>query len=273
MAAQKPHHERIADPLFRRAVDLLDAGDAGTLREHLREHPSLVHERVTFDEDSYFTRPSLLEFAAENPVRNDRLPPNIVEIAETIIDAGATPDAITSTLTLVASGRVARECGVQVPLIALLSSRGANVDEALLPALAHGEFEAVEALLRHGATLDLVAVAGLGRLDEARRALASADALSRHRALALAAQHGHGEIVALLLDAGEDPNRYNPTGCHAHSTPLHQAALAGHMDVVRTLVEHGARTDLRDTLFNGTPLGWAEHGKQDAVAGYLRSVS
>jgi hypothetical protein len=96
--------------------------------------------------------------------------------------------------------------------------------------------------------------------------------LSRHRALALAAQHGRAEVGALLLEAGEDPNRYNPPGCHAHSTPLHQAALAGHTEVVRMLVEHGARTDLRDTLFNGTPLGWAEHGKQDAVAAYLRGV-
>jgi ankyrin repeat protein len=39
--------------------------------------------------------------------------------------------------------------------------------------------------------------------------LPSTDAEVRHRALSLAAQHGHAEIVRLLLDAGEDPNRYN----------------------------------------------------------------
>ena len=63
----------------------------------------------------------------------------------------------------------------------------------------------------------------------------------RHRALALAAQLGHVEIVRLLLDAGEDPDRYNPADSHAHTTPLHQAALAGHDAVVRLLVERGAR--------------------------------
>ena len=44
----------------------------------------------------------------------------------------------------------------------------------------------------------------------------------------------------MLLNAGEDPSRYNPVGCHAHSTPLHQAALAGHIGVVRLLVQRGA---------------------------------
>jgi hypothetical protein len=54
-----------------------------------------------------------------------------------------------------------------------------------------------------------------------------ADAEGRHIALALACQHGKIEVVRLLPDAAEDPNRYNPVGFHAHSTPLHQAALAG----------------------------------------------
>lgn len=269
---QKPHHERIDDPLFRRAVDLIDDGDSAVLGELLREQPALVHQRVTFEGENYFTHPYLLEFVAENPIRNDSLPPNIAEVAETIIAAGAPRRAITSTLTLVCSGRVARECGAQLPMIDLLCSHGADVNEAMLPALAHDESAAAEALIRHGATVDIVVAAALGRTSVVRAALPSAEAISRHRALALAAQRGHAEIVALLLDAGEDPNRYNPAGCHAHSTPLHQAAGGGHLEVVRTLVEHGARVNLRDTLFNGTPLGWAEYGGRGEVAEYLRGV-
>ena len=73
-----------------------------------------------------------------------------------------------------------------------------------------------------------------------------------------------------LLDAGEDPNRYNPQGTHAHATPLHQAAFRGHTDVVRLLVERGARTDIRDTIHKGTPLDWALHGGREQVAAYLR---
>jgi hypothetical protein len=267
----RPHHERIEDPAFRQAVELLDSGDAEGLHRHLSGHPGLVHQRVRF-EGNYFQNPALLEFVAENPIRHGRLPENIVEIARIILDAGARTDrsALDLTLGLVCSGRVPRECGVQIPLIDLLLDHGADPDRAMLPALTHGEFTAVDALLRRGATLDLTAAAATGRLAEAQRSLPSAMPEERHRALALAAQHGHAAIARLLLEAGEDPDRYNPEGCHAHSTPLHQAALAGHEEVVRLLVERGARLDIKDTLFQGTPLGWAEHGGHAGIAEYLR---
>jgi len=268
----RPLHERIEDPAFRRAVDLLDAGDVDGLGDHLRSRPGLVRARVQFEGGNYFREPTLLEFVAENPVRHDRLPPNIVEVARTILDAGAHEDrkAIDSTLGLVCSGRVPREQGVQVPLIDLLCDHGADPDAAMLPALGHGEFEAASALLRRGARIDLVVAAATGRLEDARRTLPAADSEDRHRALARAAQHGHATVVSLLLDAGEDPSRYNPAGCHAHSTPLHQAALAGHLEVVRLLVERGARLDLRDIYHAGTPLDWAVYAGQHEIAEHLR---
>jgi ankyrin repeat protein len=100
--------------------------------------------------------------------------------------------------------------------------------------------------------------------------LPAADGPSKHIALALAAQHGHTDVVRLLLDAGEDPSRYNPEGHHAHATPLHQAVWSGHLEVVRLLVERGARLDARDKIYQSTPLGWALHGEQTAIAEYLR---
>ena len=112
-------------------------------------------------------------------------------------------------------------------------------------------------------------------MDDAARLLPSADGEARHRALSLAAQHGHSEVVRLLLDAGEDPNRYNLEGNHAHSTPLHQAVLTGSEAVVRLLVERGARLDIRDTIWQGTPLGWALYGggtAQAEMAECLRSL-
>ena len=105
--------------------------------------------------------------------------------------------------------------------------------------------------------------------------LPSADAAERHRALSLASQQGHAEAVRLLLDAGERPDRYNPESNHPHCTPLHQAVLGGHERVVRLLVERGARLDVRDTIWDGTPLGWALHGGGKAharMADYLRSL-
>lgn len=203
------HHERIQDVAFRRAVELLDDGDVDGLRDHLQRHPGIVHQHVVFEGGNYFREPTLLEFVAENPVRYDSLPPNIVEVARAILDAGARTDqqAIDMTLSLVCSGRVSRECGVQVPLIDLLCAYGAEPGGAMQPALAHGEWEAVDALIRRGAHIDLVAAAATGQMKAASESLPSADGDERHLALALAAQHGHADIVGLLLDAGEDPNR------------------------------------------------------------------
>ena len=114
--------------------------------------------------------------------------------------------------------------------------------------------------------------AATGRLGEAQQMLPHADADSRHRALALSVQHNHLGTARLLLEAGEDPNRYNPVGCHSHSTPLHQAALAGHTEIVRLLMEHGASTDMRDIHFDATAIGWAEHGGHQAIADYLQEL-
>ncbi len=268
-----PHHERIEDSVFRRAVDLLDAGDVEGLRAHLKEHSNLVHQHVTFEGGNYFRNPTLLDFVAENPIRRGTLPANIVQVAKMILDAGAKEDrsALNETLGLVCSGRVPRECQVQVPLIDLLCRRGADPNSAMQAALPHGEFEAVDALIRNGARIDLLVAAGLGRVEDFRRLLAAANPDTRHRALALASQLGQTEIVGLLLDAGEDPNRYNPVGFHGHSTPLHQAAAGGHGQVVRLLVERGARLDAKDTLWQGTPAGWARHEGKTEIEEYLRA--
>lgn len=268
-----PECKRITDRQFRQAVDLLDDGDVEGLRRLLADVPRLATQRVEFEGGNYFRQPSLLEFVAENPVRHDGLPPNIVEIARAILDAGARsdPQSVQSTLNLVSSGRVVRECGVQSALVDLLCDYGADPDAAIGAALGHGEFEAVDALIARGARVDLRVAAATGRIEEARRTAANASTQDRHLAFAWAAQFGHVAIVKLLLDLGEDPNRFNPQGAHSHSTPLHQAALAGHADTVRLLVQHGARLDIKDVLWNGTPADWADHGRHPEIAAYLRA--
>jgi hypothetical protein len=266
-----PHHERIEDAALRRAVDLLDSGDTEGLRLHLKEHPNLTHQHALFEGGNYFQTPTLLEFISENPVRNGTLPDNIVEIAKVIISAGVERSTLTDTLGLVSTGRVPRERHVQIPLIDLLCDHGANPDSALHAAAHHGEHQAVDALIKRGAHLDLPVAAALGRTEDFRSLFPPADTHVRHLALALASQFGHIEIVTLLLDAGEDPNRYNPPGSHSHSTPLHQAAYAGHESLVRLLVERGARLDIKDVLWQGTPAVWAYHGGQPELEAYLRT--
>ena len=265
-----PHHERIEDATFRRAVELLDVGDVAGLRTHLNQHPNLVHQHVAFEGGNYFRHPTLLEFVAENPVRHGTLPDNIVGVAKVILDAGIEQSTLNETLMLVSTGSVPRECGMQLPLIDLLCDHGADPNSALHATALHGELEAVNALIKRGARIDLPAAAALGRLEEARRLLPDTNNEDRPLALALAAQFGHIEIVRLLLDAGENPNRYNPVGGHSHATPLHQAAGAGHNELVRLLVERGARLDLKDILWRATPADWARHAGKTEIEAYLR---
>jgi len=65
------------------------------------------------------------------------------------------------------------------------------------------------------------------------------------------------------------------------ATPLHQAVYGGNFERVRSLVEAGADMTVRDELYNGTALDWAESGgRQDWAEGrghqqiiaYLKSV-
>jgi hypothetical protein len=271
----QPAHLRIEDPLFREAVDRLDAGDAAGLRRLLQRNPSLATQRLHLEGMNYFHDPTLLEFVAENPTRNGRLPANAPELAQIVIDAGAKHDrrTLTDTLALVASSAVAHESGMQPALIRVLSSAGADANDALLAPLIYGQFEAVEELLRNGAKLDLPVAAATGRLREAIDLLATATELERQRALSLATQFGHLDIVRLLIEAGTDPNRFSPPRMHSHGTPLHQAALNGNLKLTKYLVEHGARTDIQDVLHDATPLEWARYAGHDDVVDYLMEVT
>lgn len=278
---------------FESAVEAVVDGDLPALQTRLRDHPELIRARSTrrTPHDPPVHAATLLHYVAANGVEGHRqkTPKNAIEIARTLLEAGAEVDATAgmyggqyATMSMLVSSAHPAIAGLQAPLAELLLDFGAAIEgcgseqwkSPLMTALAFGYLDTAEALLRRGAQIpSLAAAAGLGRTADAIRLLPAADAPDRHRALALSAQLGRVEIVRLLLDAGEDPNRYNPDGNHGHSTPLHQAAFAGHEDVVHLLVERGAKLDIKDTVWHGTPLGWALHsGKptQLAIAAYLR---
>jgi len=269
---KKPRHEIIEDAVFRRAVDLLDAGDAAGLRELLNRSKRLVHQRVEFEGWNYFRNPTLLEFVAENPIRHGSLPKNIVEVTRVILDAGPNQSSRDTTLALAATGSVALESGATVPLIELLCEYGADPNDAIHAAALHGSLLAVRALLQQGARLTLPVAAALNGIEEVRLLLNSATTAERHLALVIASQIGWTDVVRMLLDAGEDPNRYNPIGGHSHTTPLHQAALIGSEALVRLLLEHGANPNVRDLMWEGTPADWARHEGHAEVEAYLRGL-
>ena len=154
----------------------------------------------------------------------------------------------------------------------MLCEYGADPNAGMLDALMYGEFDAVYALLAHGARVSVIAAAALGRTDDVRKLAPIADDNERRIALAVAVQHGRTEAVRALLEAGADAPGFTPPPGHSHATPLHQAALYGHEEIVQLLLRYGARLDVRDVLFDGTPADWAQHGGFPELASSLRSA-
>ena len=152
-------------------------------------------------------------------------------------------------------GRTALEWALRsgsTELAALLADAGArppaDLDpvDALLAAALAGDADAVRS-----ADPQLLADA------RRRRPLAVAEAVELRRP----------EAIRLLVAAG-----FSVDG-DGRTTPLHQAAYEGDLELARLLVELGADVDREDPTFHSTPVGWAEHAHADAVADYLRSVS
>jgi peptide-methionine (S)-S-oxide reductase len=262
------NNPEISDARFREAVSAIDAGDVSTLEGLLAAHPKLVGERLEHPGDwlrsivgdalnGYFRQPYLLWFVAENPIRNDKLPGNIAQVTHAIIQAAQREDVkslkeqLSYTLALVCTGRVPRECGVQIELIDVLIDAGATPGQGH-GALAHGNPAAAERLIERGGKLTLATAVCLERRDDITRLVREATAGDRQDALALAAMNGKAQALAMLIGLGVDVNAY-----HGHGTSLHHAVSSGCLDAVMALVEAGADLGMPDKVYHGTPLGWA----------------
>lgn len=86
-------------------------------------------------------------------------------------------------------------------------------------------------------------------------------------ALHVAALKGHRNIAKILLDNKADPQAADWNGY----TPLHFAAKNGHQAIVELLLANGANVDARSSNTGMTPLLWAAwEGKNDVVMTLLK---
>jgi len=259
----------IDDPLFQEAVSAINAGDVSALERLLEAHPRLVCERLDSGE-GYFRRPYLLWFVAENPVRNGKLPGNIAQVARAIIGAAkregaeSVQEQLDDALGLVVTGRVPRECGVQLELIDLLIEAGAT------PGAGHGalfqrEVAAYERLLDRGARLTLAGAICTGREADVARRASTATAADRQIALRAAALYGKAGALGMLIGLGVDLNAHS-SEFGPHATALHHAVSSGSLDAVKVLARAGADPGTRDRVHQGTPLDWAEYYERTQAA-------
>jgi hypothetical protein len=297
----------LLDDLFREAVSAIDAGDLATLERLLAAHPQLVrdrlaspgawlHNKVGGALDGFFRQPYLLWFVAEDPVRNGKLPGNIAEVAATIIAAAkragveSLQQQLDYALRLVCWSWIASQCGVQIGLIDVLIDAGASTDGRAVyesrfgshsdSAIYNGNFAAAEHLIKRGAPLTLTTALCLERWADVERLAPAATREEKQGAFIQAALGGKAEALRRMLDLGVDPTTIS-TRNQSHGTALHHAASSGSLEAVKVLVEAGADLNRRDTIYGGTPLGWAEYARQQQkeessmtryreIAAYLR---
>jgi peptide-methionine (S)-S-oxide reductase len=293
--------------LFREAVSAIDAGDIVRLecllaaqpwlaRDRLDARGAWLREQVGNAVDGFFQRPYLLWFVAEDPVRNGKLPANIAAVAHAIIAAAQREgvpnlaEQLDYALRLVCWSWIARECGVQIDLIDVLIDAGASVDGQGVyegrfgthadSAIYNGNFAAAEHLLERGAQLTLTTALCLGRWADAERLAGSATRDEKQDAFVQAALNGNAEALRRMLALGVEPTTVSVRN-QSHGTALHHAVWSGSLEAVKVLVEAGADLARRDTIYDGTPLGWAMYGESQAnenarakqytqIAAYLR---
>jgi ankyrin repeat protein len=90
-------------------------------------------------------------------------------------------------------------------------------------------------------------------------------------ALHLMAKRNDAMAMTWLLEHGAEPNaRWGHW--NAEVTPLHLAAMQGHVEIVRLLVRAGADPSIRDTAHDSDPLGWARFLKRSDVVRLLENA-
>lgn len=270
------NEDETLNALFQQAVAAIDVGDMPTLEHLLATHPELVQKRLETPGDwvrssvgsaldGFFQRPYLLWFVAEDPVRTGKLPANIAQVTQAILQAlqrepvENPQEQLDYALQLVCFSWIARECGVQNELIDVLTDAGANTQGCPDNALVNGNVAAAEHLVKRGAPPSLTVALCLKDWEKAEALAVSASPDEKQRALVQAALHGNAEAVARALALGADVNAHS-ADLYSHASPLHHAVSAGSLETVQVLIDAGADLHAKDTAYQGTPVGWANHG-------------
>jgi ankyrin repeat protein len=267
------------DVEFETAADAVVDGDVPKLRAMLTANPALIRARSSRDHGA-----TLLHYTASNGHEGfrQRTPPNAVDVATLLLDAGAEVDALahmyyvqTTTMDMLVSSTPPHDAGLQVALVHRLVDYGAAVNgvednsSPLMTALAFGFPRSAEALAMRGARIDnIITAASLGDVDivtalvddsghlrpDAKLAnvhwpkLPRDPAVHLAYAVAWAASFGRTEVVRVLLRKG-----VSAESADNNMPAIHQAAAHGHLEIVRMLLAHGASLETLNS-YGGTVL-------------------
>ncbi len=137
----------------------------------------------------------------------------------------------------------------------------------LASAIRRADATTIERLTARGAKLDIYSASELGRTDDVRRLIESDARLvdesqSKHpraSALELAVQGGHIDVVRLMMDHGAKPQEERYL--------VHQAAMYGHLEILKFLARNGLLREINEK--GETLLHSAAAGLQPQIVQYL----
>ncbi len=185
-----------------------------------------------------------------------------VELVRAYLDAD--PSSVETTVSPEYFPMRNREAGGSIYIWTLGGGKSAHM-------VAHerGHAETVQLLLeRSPESLALATACRIGddvlvtRLLEANPGLVAALKPKHARAIVAAAEAGDTTAVRRMLSIGWPANVSEASGV----TALHWAAFSGNAAVIELLLDHGASRDIKESRFQATPLGWAQHAAQDQPA-------
>jgi len=172
--------------------------------------------------------------------------PELLEIAQMLLDAGAEPNALTESWGRTMDAAFFAAWSKNKPVFELLLERGADPTAALVSAVWSAPTEYAELALAHGGVPD--------------RATAENKPLLNNLIC-----WGQIKPMQWLLEHGASPNVADDKGW----TAVHQAASRGNVEIMQAVLDAGGDLKSRDAE-GRLPVAIAEEAGKDKVLGIMR---
>lgn len=280
----------LKNKLFEKAVTAIRQGDQKALESLLKKNESLVHSQDSEGQYGlihYLALPESDSDSAHN--KNDLDSQKASTLLETLVNHGADINTKAQSPANITVLELSAQYNL-LPLTQKCLDLGAKLESPLVKtALDNGSTEIAKLLVKEGASVDVEVAAGIGDIDAlaahfdnshnlriSEEVLIDFGTMAMTKALVkpfvVACKNGQMESAFFLIRKGADLNLFilEDDDTVTEASGLHWAARYGHYDLVKFLINYGAKIYAKDTKENKTPSQWAESAGQEKISQYIR---